>query len=267
MTMSGIKLLLADVDGTLVTKEKVLTERAVNAVRALKDKGILFAITSGRPPRGMKMLIDPLQLDDPIAGFNGGVLVNPDLSLIEEHTLDPDMAKKVVETMLAQKIDVWIYRGQDWFIRDKNAPHAAKEERTVQFAPTVVDTLDDLLDKAIKIVGVSDDEDLMKKAESAVKEAIGDKATAALSQPYYLDVTHKLANKGYVVEFLAKRYGIDAKDIATIGDMPNDVIMFEKSGLGIAMGNATKDVQDKARFTTDSNENEGFAKAVEDHFL
>ena len=73
--MPHISLLLADVDGTLVTEQKVLTERARAAVMALRERGIRFAITSGRPPRGMAMLIEPLRLDSPIAGFNGGAFV------------------------------------------------------------------------------------------------------------------------------------------------------------------------------------------------
>jgi HAD superfamily hydrolase (TIGR01484 family) len=83
--MSGtqIRLVLSDVDGTLVTGEKALTARAVAAVRRLHDAGIAFAVTSGRPPRGMSMLIDPLDLRTPIAGFNGGTFARPDLSVIE----------------------------------------------------------------------------------------------------------------------------------------------------------------------------------------
>ena len=82
-----ISLVLADVDGTLVTEEKVLTERAQAAVRSLRAAGIRFAITSGRPPKGMAMLFDPLRIDTPIAGFNGGLLVKPDLTIIDRKTV------------------------------------------------------------------------------------------------------------------------------------------------------------------------------------
>ena len=99
-----IRLLLADV-GSLVTKDKVLTEVAKVAVRALDHAGIAFAITSGRPPRGMSMLIEPLALRTAIAGFNGGVLVNPDLSVIESHTLDPTAAEQTVKLTMDQGLD------------------------------------------------------------------------------------------------------------------------------------------------------------------
>jgi Cof subfamily protein (haloacid dehalogenase superfamily) len=262
-----IELLLADVDGTLVTKDKVLTERAVKAVHGLKQKGIKFAITSGRPPQGMKMLLEKLQLETPIAGFNGGMFVNPDLSPIEDKRLPKDIAKNVVDILLENKLDCWIYYGADWYLRDTRAPHAEREQRTVQFAPKVTDDLYGLLDNVVKIVGVSDDLDLVAATEKKVQQAVKDNATAARSQPYYLDVTHKDANKGAVLAFLAKRYGIDPQAIATIGDQPNDLMMFKPSGFSIAMGNSPQEVKDQANETTDSCEDEGFAKAVEKYLL
>src|SRR5208283_697301 len=72
-----VRLVIADVDGTLVTQEKVLTARAVDAVSKLRDARIKFVVTSGRPPRGMAMLVEPLKLDEPLAAFNGGVLTQP----------------------------------------------------------------------------------------------------------------------------------------------------------------------------------------------
>jgi hydroxymethylpyrimidine pyrophosphatase-like HAD family hydrolase len=91
--------------------------------------------------------------------------------------------------------------------------------------------------------------------------------TAARSQPYYLDVTHPEANKGYVVTCLSKLLGIPVAEIATIGDMPNDISMFEKSGISIAMGQASEEVKSAATYTTSSSEEEGFAKAVEEFVL
>ncbi len=134
-----ISLVLADVDGTLVTTEKVLTEAAKAAARDdLPHAGIAFAITSGRPPRGMAMLIAPLALRTPIAGFNGGVFVNPDLSVIESHTLDLATAKEALTLILDQGLDAWVYTAEAWLIRDKAAPHVAREAWTVKFNPEVV---------------------------------------------------------------------------------------------------------------------------------
>ena len=260
---SKISLLLADVDGTLVTAEKVLTARAVAAVNALHTAGIGFAITSGRPPRGMAMLIDPLALRTPIAGFNGGIVVKPDMTVLAEHVLAADVATRALEIILHHGMDAWVYSGKDWLVRDPEAAHVAREQWTVKFAPTVVKDFKDVLGSAVKIVGVSDDHDLVARCEKDAQDALGTHASAARSQPYYLDVTHPDANKGAVVATLSKLLSVPAGEIATIGDMPNDVLMFRNSGLSIAMGNASPEVQAQADLVTDSYDDEGFAKAIE----
>ena len=258
-----IRLLLADVDGTLVTKDKILTEQAAASVRELGEAGIRFAVTSGRPPRGMKMLIEPLALSTPLAGFNGGAMVNPDLSVIETKSLALDAAQATVKTILGMGLDAWVYTAEQWIIRDAGAPHASREAWTVKFDATIVPAFtDEHLGKAVKIVGVSDDLPLVAECEAAVRKELGNRASAARSQPYYLDVTHPEANKGAVVSRLSDMLGIPRENIATIGDMPNDVLMFERSGLSIAMGNASDDVKSQASEVTDGFDNEGFAKGV-----
>jgi transaldolase len=264
MGASGtISALLADVDGTLVTKAKVLTERAIEAVRRLHESGIAFFITSGRPPRGMRMLIEPLGLKMPMAAFNGGMIVHPDLSVADERPLTDDVVPDVVNTLLTHGLDVWIYRGTDWYVRSAQAAHVDREAATVQFPPTVVPTFDGLLNRVIKIVGVSDDLDSVARCEAAAQAQLGAHVSAARSQPYYLDVTHPTANKGTVIERLSQFFKIPLESIATIGDQPNDVLMFKRSGLSIAMGNASPEVQKQANFVTTSYEEEGFANGVE----
>ncbi len=267
MASKPIRLLLADVDGTLVTNDKVLTDRAIAAVKKLKEANILFAITSGRPPRGMSMLIEPLGLTTPIAAFNGGVFVRPDMSVIEQHTIPDEVTPAAIELLEGQGVDVWVYRGADWFIRDKNAPHVSREAWTVKFEPTVVADFAAVSEKVAKIVAVSDDYDKVQAAVDAVRAKFGDHVSAARSQPYYGDITNPEANKGGVVKYLTKTFGIPAEEIATIGDQPNDVLMFAHSGLSIAMGNASHEVQEAARRVTTSNEDEGFANAVEKFIL
>jgi Cof subfamily protein (haloacid dehalogenase superfamily) len=264
---SKISLVLADVDGTLVTEDKVLTPRAAAAVKALQADGIAFAITSGRPPRGMAMLTDPLELRTPVAAFNGGVFVTPDMSVIEERVLPADVARRAVEIISRDHMDVWIYSGRDWLIRDAQAPHVAREQWTVRFPPTIVEDFDAVLAGAVKIVGVSDDHDLVARCEEEAQAALGAAASAARSQPYYLDISHPDANKGAVVAMLSKLLAVPGREIATIGDMPNDVLMFKKSGLSIAMGNASPQVQAQADLVTGTNSDEGFASAIEQFIL
>src|SRR5271169_2595905 len=193
-----ISLVLADVDGTLVTEDKVLTKRAQAAVQRLYDVGIRFAITSGRPPMGMAMLFDDLKLATPIAGFNGGLFVKRDLSIIEQKTLPADVAAKAIDLIREHGLDAWVYRGNDWLITRSDAPHVAREVWTVKFEPKVVADFRGKLGDVAKIVGISDDRDKVQRCEADAQTAFGQRATASRSQPYYLDVTHKDANKGAV---------------------------------------------------------------------
>ena len=258
-----VQLVIADVDGTLVTQEKVLTERAREAVRKLLAAGIAFTITSGRPPLGMKMLIEPLGLKDPIAAFNGGVIVSPDLSVLRQHLLPQAAAQSACEIIAQHELDVWLYTDRDWFVRNRQAPHVDREEWTVKFPPKVAASYDGLLGRTAKLVGVSDDYAAVARCEQEVQKQCGAQVSASRYQPYYLDVTHPQANKGEVVTVLSQMLKIPPAKIATIGDGPNDVLMFRRSGVSIAMGNASDDVKKAARFVTASNQDEGFAQAME----
>lgn len=262
-----IKLLLSDVDGTLVRADKSLAPSSIDAVHALHDAGIHFAVTSGRPPRGMEMLVEPLALQAPLAGFNGGLVVQPDLAVLEERLVPDDVAARSIPLLESFGLSVWVYRDGDWLVRDPAGPHVDRESRTVQFEPTVVESFDDVSTGVAKLVGVSDDFDAVAAAEAAAHEALGDQVSASRSQPYYLDITHPDANKGAVVTYLSSRYDVSPDEIATIGDMPNDVLMFAHSGLSIAMGNAHREVQRAARHVTTSNDEDGFANAVDKYIL
>jgi Cof subfamily protein (haloacid dehalogenase superfamily) len=262
-----IRLVLADVDGTLVTKEKVLTERAVKAVHALHAKGILFAITSGRPPLGMKMLIDPLEIQTPVAGFNGGVFTHPDLSVITSRTIPAEVAAHALDLIKQAGMVAWLYTATDWYVPDPKGPHVDRETWTVKFPPKVLRDFQEHLDQAVKIVGVSDDQDQMAGCVEACQKELKGTVSAQLSQPYYLDITNSEANKGGVADYLAEHLKLDLEEMATLGDMPNDVPMFDKSGMSIAMGQSAPEVQAKANFVTASYEDEGFAKALEKYLL
>jgi Cof subfamily protein (haloacid dehalogenase superfamily) len=215
----------------------------------------------------MQMLIEPLALTTPISAFNGGIVVEADMTVLEQKVIPRELAPTIIAALESSGLDVWIYRGADWYVRDPHAPHVARESSTVEFEPTVVAGFEGITDDVAKLVGVSDDLDHMAAVAKATHEQFGDHVSAALSQPYYLDVTHPRANKGEVVKFLSARYRIAEEQIATIGDMPNDVLMFARSGLSIAMGQSDREVKRAARRVTGSNEEDGFAEAVERFIL
>jgi Cof subfamily protein (haloacid dehalogenase superfamily) len=257
---------ISDVDGTLVTDDKKLTARAQSAVAELRAHGIIFSIISSRPPRGLRMLLEPLEITTPVGGFNGGIIAAPDLTMITEHLLLPQVARRVVDILSGRGAQVWIFSGQDWLVRDPDGPYVPLEQRTVGFPPTIVEDFGAALDVAAKIVGVTKNFGLLEQCEHDVRAALADSAFVARSQPYYLDITHPLANKGAAFSEIAKLLRVPLAEIATIGDGANDVAMFERSGLSIAMGNASPQVRRAADFVTESNRDDGFALAI-DRFI
>jgi Cof subfamily protein (haloacid dehalogenase superfamily) len=261
-----IKLLISDVDGTLVTKDKRLTPRSVAAVRALAEAGIAFTITSSRPPFGVRALITPLRLSAPIAAFNGGLMVEPDgLSTLEAYPIPAEVARRTMAFFERTGVSIWFDTDREWLVLDPSGPYVDHEIRTIGTAPNKVASFDQpgVIDHGFKIIGVSRDFDLLARCERELQAELGATATVARSQRYYLDVTHPQANKGHAVRALAQRLGIAPSTIAVIGDGRNDISMFNVAALAIAMGNADADVKQQAQFVTMSNEDDGFAAAVE----
>lgn len=257
-----VALLISDVDGTLVTRDKVLTQEAIAAARAVQAAGIRFAVTSSRPPRGLRMLIEPLGLTEPLCGFNGGLIVDPQFRPIESHALSADAARHTVAYLNGCGVETWLFDTDTWYALDPEGAYVPRERRTIQFDPAIVASFDPVIGGAYKIVGASSDHGLLACCETELREALGGEASVARSQPYYLDVTHPLANKGHAVRVLSERLGIPRESIAVIGDGENDVAMFREAGFAIAMGNAAPEVQAAAQAVTATNMDNGFAKAV-----
>ncbi len=261
--MNRIALVVSDVDGTLLTKDKVLTEGAIGAVRKLHKAGIGFTIISSRPIIGMRFFTEPLQLKLPLGAFNGSCIVNPDLTVIEQHTIPPSAAQRALDLLKRFGTDLWLFTSDLWLACDESGHYVPLERRAIRSDPTIVADFTPYLASACKIVGSSNDAAVLETLETAMQETLGTQATAVRSQSYYLDITPPGLNKGTFVAAMASRLALPKDAIATIGDMQNDLPMFAASGVSIAMGNATDDVKKAATHVTSSNQEEGFARAVE----
>jgi Cof subfamily protein (haloacid dehalogenase superfamily) len=261
-----IELLISDIDGTLVTPDKRLTPAAAAAVQRLAEVGVGFTLVSSRPPRGMQALLTKLDVRLPFAAFNGGSLVAPNSKVLEAHRLSPIVARRMLALLAERAVEAWVFAAGDWRLRDPHGPNVAREILSVGFAPTVVASFEDVIGRIDKIVGVSNDDSLLARAEAEALALAGREAAIARSQPYYLDITHPQANKGHAVRALCQHIGVDLRRTAVIGDAFNDVPMFEKGGFSVAMGQAPAAVKAKAKFVTLSNTEDGFANAV-DRFI
>ena len=262
-----IRLLVSDIDGTLVTPTKQVTPRARDAVRRLREAGIQLALVSSRPARGMDMLLAPLGIDTPRAGLNGGEILAPDGAVLAQIALDTDVARRVVEALDEHGVEAWVFAGGEWLVRNGQGAYVEKERRAVQMDPVVVRDFEQHYHRIGKIMGSTTDFHLLERVEINVQTLFGEQVNAHRSQLYYLDVTHPDANKGNAALKLAELLGVPVDEMACIGDMGNDIAMLEVAGLAIAMGNGTDEVMAAAHFVTETNEQEGWALAVEQLLL
>ena len=261
--MTPISLVVSDVDGTLVTKDKRLTDRAKASVQRLHGAGISFTITSSRPSIGMRFLIEPLAIALPVGAFNGSSIVDAQMKPIEQHLIPTSAAERSLQILNEFGVDIWLFTNDQWLTRNPDGDYVAHEKRAIRADPTIVTDFSPYLSSACKIVGASSDAPHLEACEKVMQEALGKEAEAIRSQTYYLDVTPPGCDKGTFVRSMARRLGISTDAVATIGDMQNDLAMFRASGLSIAMGNAADNVKQQATLVTTSNEQEGFAGAVE----
>ena len=262
--MPPISLVVSDVDGTLLTKDKILTGAADAAVRRLHGVGIGFTIVSSRPTIGMRFLVEPLGITLPVGAFNGSSIVDPKtMQAIEQHLIPQAAAERAVQLLRKAGVGIWVFTNEEWLIDNPDGEYVAHEQRTIHSAPTIVDDFAPYLSRACKIVGASSDAPLLERCETEMQKALGSQAMAVRSQTYYLDVTPPGHDKGTFVTAMAERLGIATDAVATIGDMQNDLPMFGRSGFSVAMGNATDEVKKHASRVTSSNEEEGFAGAID----
>jgi len=131
--MTRISLVVSDVDGTLLPKDKVLTEGNKRAVRKLHEAGIGFTIVSSRPTIGMGFLIEPLAISLPIGAFNGSSIVDAQLKPIEQHLIAPDVAQRSLDVLDAFGVDIWLFTNDQWLTRNPDGEYVGHRER-VEFA-------------------------------------------------------------------------------------------------------------------------------------
>ena len=266
-TPHDIRLVISSVDDTLLAPDRTLTPRSIEAVQRLLDAGIAFTLTSRRPPRGLLPLIETLGLTAPLAALDGALIIGPDLDVIVEHRMDRSAAESAINVLGAGGFDVWVYTADEWLVGGTGGPHVDREASTVGFRPTVVSDFGAVLGRIVRVVGVKDDRVAVVRTTAEVRRRCGSRVVVTSSQPFSVDVADPLANTGEVVMALADAFDLPVDRVAAIGHRVSDVPMFEMSGLGIALANATPNVRETARFVAPSNADEGFAAAIEQFVL
>ncbi|ARB27093.1 Cof-type HAD-IIB family hydrolase [Pseudomonas tolaasii] len=263
-----IRFVLSDMDGTLLRPDHTPSQRTIDAVRALRDAGVFFSLASGRPPRAMMQMAEAFGVDVPIAGFNGGTLVNPDGSVLLAHHLPAEAALVALALFSVEPdVEVWVFADGEWLRRDPPGPMVAVEAAGLGYGPRVVESFEPYLDRVNKIVAASHNAPLLVELEAQLQPKVEGLAHVSRSQPIYLDVTAMLANKGDALKTLAEHLGVPLEQTVAMGDGGNDPAMFAVAGLSIAMGQAEETVKRQATVVTGSNVEDGAAEAIERFIL
>jgi Cof subfamily protein (haloacid dehalogenase superfamily) len=257
-----IRLLISDVDGTLVDKHKQLTAATIAAVARLRDAGIGFTIISARPRSGMLPIAETLKIDAPMAAFNGGIVFRRDGQVDSHVMIDPVVARGVFDLIGDAPVDRWVFADDRWYASTDQGVHVEHERIASNQAPIVTQDFAALLDHADKITLVSDDPAVLGALADKTK-AFGELATIVQSQTYYLDVTALAANKGDGITALAGAFDVPLELVAAIGDQANDLPMLAKAGFSIAMGNGPEAVRHAAQHVTLGNDQDGVAHAID----
>jgi Cof subfamily protein (haloacid dehalogenase superfamily) len=262
---SPIALVISDIDGTLITSNHEVTEATKAAAAKLYERGIELSLASSRPPRSIVPLADALNLRGPFAAFNGALVVKRNGEVLARSVLSPETIAGVKAIADHFGIGVWLYDELDWWAPWRDA-FVDREEHTSGFSPRIEGYAERITRNANKLTVVGKPV-LVAQAEQRVLNEFGNQVSASKSKPRFLDVTSHGIHKGTVVVRLAELLNIRTERVAVIGDGPNDVEMFRQAGISIAMGQGVDEVKGAANYLTTSNDDEGWARGIEQYVL
>lgn len=265
------KLIALDMDGTLLNDDKVVSEKNKEALKKAKELGVYVVLASGRPIDGLLKFLEELNLlgeDDYVLSYNGCLVQKTKTrEAVCDVTLKGRDLKYLKKLADEAGLNIHAFSKEKGLITPKENKYTTYEahHNGIDFH---IDDFSGIKDDEdiIKVMMIDKPEILdegMKKLPSEVYE----KYSVAKSAPFFLEFFNKEASKGIGVKLLAEHLGIKREEIITVGDEMNDYSMIEYAGLGVAMGNACEKIKEIANFVTDTNNNDGVAKVVEEFII
>lgn len=265
------KIVAIDIDGTLLNSNEKVTERTKNAIKKAKKKGVTVVLATGRPIEGVLRFLEELGMytdNDYVLSYNGALVQKTlNKSIIAKMTLKGSDLHYLKGLSDKFKVNIHCFHEEKGLITSKISKYTELEAKINDIEVNEI-SFDEVIenDVIIKVMMIDDPEILGPVMEKLPKEVF-EKYTVVRSTPYFLEFLNKDSNKGAGLDLLAKHLGIKQEEIIAIGDAGNDIHMIEYAGLGIAMGNAFDEVKKIANYITDTNDNEGVAKAIEKFIL
>ena len=269
-----IKLILSDIDGTILDNNHQVDAHLRDTITELKKESIPFVLASARSPHGMFPIAQELNLGaNPIACYNGALIVEGNkehYQTLIEHGLSKADVKKIVALIKKQfpHISMNFYSGGDWIVEEIDQWVQIEADITKE-SPDIrnFDTL--LTDDAIpihKLLLIANAQ-AIQEFFTYLKRVNFEDASFYLSKDNYLEVTSQSVSKENALLEIAKYYDISLSQTMAIGDNYNDIPMLKLAGLGVAMANAPQAVKNEADIETVSNNDNGVSKVIEDYVL
>ena len=265
------KLIALDMDGTLLTTEKKISEKTKVAIKAAEAKGVKIVLASGRPLLGINRSLEELELlkdDDYVLSFNGGLVQNTKTGeIVSKVSLKGSDLKYIYEISRNLNINIHAFSAKDVLITPKNSQYTDHEAEINGIDINIKDFNEIEDEEDIIKVMMIDPQEILDPAIDKLPSEIYEKYSVFKSSPFFLEFTHKEVDKGLGLKRLGEHLGIKREEIIACGDAGNDLSMVKYAGLGVAMANATPEVKEVANYITTSNDEDGIAKVIEKFIL
>lgn len=267
-----IKLIATDMDGTLLNDVKEISPRNLVAIKEANQRGIKTVLATGRPIKGVQKYIEQLGLTGPdefVLTYNGAYVQNLNGEVLVEHTLEyADFLKWDYLTNLYRS-NVHAETLHHFYTTSQNLNQFITAESFLTEMPIRVRTAREL-DPQIKIskLMVTDFPEFLNEFIKKVPEKYFNEYQISQSEDFFLEINNKQASKGCGVYELAAKLNIKPEEVMILGDQGNDLSMFKQPEfLKVAMGNAVDMIKEHADQITATNQEDGFAQAVEKYAL
>ena len=265
------KLLVTDIDDTLLTTDKRITDKVRDALFKAQDTGVTVAIASGRLPIGVRPFVEKLRIPERggcYLAFNGGLILDGQGNILHSDVLDRRFLKEVYTALRPYDVTVLVHTHAKIFTDNNQNSYAYTEPEALHQPLHLLDNLLTDVDWELHKILIAGEPELLREVEPVLKAKLGDELDIFLSAPWFLDVMPKGVNKGRGVRYLAQRLGIGMDEVIACGDSYNDLSMVQAAGLGVAMRNAEEDLKAAADYVTERDcDHDGIAEVVEKFIL
>jgi Cof subfamily protein (haloacid dehalogenase superfamily) len=264
------KAAFIDMDGTLLRKDHTVSEQTQKLISQLINKGILIVPISARPLHGMQPILQTfIPAHIPVVSLNGSYIYHNG-DIIYQVNINAAEAEAVHQLVSEYPVTPIYYSQMDWYAHTDN-PATQKEQKitpipvTIQPASVTLQHWANQQNGPNKIL-IAGDPGHILELEKALVNQFGRSLNIFKSQPRYVEVIQQQASKTLAMQMLMNKFGIAQQEVVAIGDNYNDKDMIAFAGMGVAMGNAPDEIKQAADFITDTNNNDGVAKALQQFF-